>query len=381
MRVKRFAYIAKSKIPSRHANSVQVMNMIRAFAPLVETLDIYLPGGLGSRLRQWSGLLFAAYGHSQPANARFHFLPNGHSPARSFEAVVLRAIQPADLTFTRSARVALDLAEHGRSVLFESHVVTRDAAQAPLDRLARALSMAPASGVVGISQAVTEAYAQAGLPASRLFTAPDGVDLDAFVAGPSGALARMFGPSVHDRPVLLYTGSLSPEKGAGFLAQAASDLDAHVVIIGGKQEEHLRLGKKRPGLFAHPCVPHRDIPALLRDADMLVMPYLPDGDLIPFMSPLKLFEYMAAGKPILAADLPVLRPILRDGGNCLLFTPGSATSLRQAMARLRDMTPEQRATLRQEQLATAAEHSWTGRAKSILDWRHGLTYPGGTHAA
>lgn len=46
MRVKRFAYIAKSKIPSRHANSVQVMNMIRAFAPLVETLDIYLPGGL-----------------------------------------------------------------------------------------------------------------------------------------------------------------------------------------------------------------------------------------------------------------------------------------------------------------------------------------------
>ncbi len=381
MRLKRLAYIAKSKIPSRHANSVQVMNMVRAFAPLVKTLDVYLPGGLGSRLRQWSGSLFAAYGRPQPANARFHFLPNGHSSARSFEPAVLRAFHRADLTFTRSARVAVELAEHGHAVLFESHVVTRDAEHVSLDRLVRALSMAPTSGVVGISQAVTEAYIQAGLPESRLFTAPDGVDLDAFAPGPSGALAKMFGPAVHDRPVLLYTGSLNPEKGAGFLAQAASNLNAHVVIIGGKQDEHLHFDAQCPGLFTHPCVQHKHIPALLRDADMLVMPYLPDGDLIPFMSPLKLFEYLATGKPILAADLPVLRPILRDGGNCLLFAPGSAASLRQAIDRLQTMTTDQLATLRNEQLATAAQHSWSGRAKSILDWHHGLAYPGGTHAA
>ncbi|NCD25539.1 MAG: glycosyltransferase [Deltaproteobacteria bacterium] len=380
MRLNRLAYVAKSKIPSRHANSVQVMNMIRAFAPLVDTLDVYLPGNLGTRLRCWSGRLFAAYGRPQPGNARFTIVSNGQGPNRNFDSSALRALRPADLVFTRSATLALALAERGRAVLFESHVVTRDAAQVPLERLVQALNRAPGSGVVGISQAVTNAYAQAGLSTTRLLTAPDGVDLEAFSHVSAGALSRLFGPEIHARPVLLYTGSLSPEKGAGFLAQAAPCLDVNVAIIGGKAEEIARLGGKAPNLFTHPNVEHKSIPALLRDADMLIMPYLPEGDLIEFMSPLKLFEYLATGRPILSADLPVLGPILRDGDNCLFFTPGSAASLAQAMNRLHALTTDQRALLRRKQLATAARHSWSQRAQTILDWQRALAYPGGTHA-
>ena len=380
MRLNRLAYIAKSKIPSRHANSVQVMNMIRAFAPLANAIDAYLPGNMLTRMRCWGGRLFSEYGRSQPANVRFHVIPNGHSPSRNFEAAALRAFRPADLVFTRSARLALELAAAGQSVLFESHVVTRDAEQVSLEHLVQALNAAPASGVVGISQAVTDAYARAGLSGTRLFTAHDGVDLEVFARAQSGALTRLFGPEIHSRPVMLYTGSLGPEKGAGFLSHVASGLDVNVAIVGGKQDELHRLSPRTPGLFVHHSVSHKQVPALLHDADMLVMPYLPEGDLLPFMSPLKLFEYLATGRPILAADLPVLRPILRDTVNCLLFTPGSAPSLHGAIKRLQAMTDAQRETLRQNQLATAARYSWSERAKSILDWQRLLAYPSGTHA-
>ena len=84
------------------------------------------------------------------------------------------------------------------------------------------------------------------------------------------------------------------------------------------------------------------------------------------MSPLKVFEYMAAGKPILASDIPALREILRDGETALLLPPGEPEAwAAAARALLRD--PGRAAALgARARAAFLAEYTWDARAARIL---------------
>ncbi len=82
---------------------------------------------------------------------------------------------------------------------------------------------------------------------------------------------------------------------------------------------------------------------LLRSYDVLIAPYQEKvcvhgggGDVATWMSPLKIFEYMAAGRPIVASDLPVLREILEDGRNALLVSPGDVDAWCIALNKLRN---------------------------------------------
>jgi glycosyltransferase involved in cell wall biosynthesis len=67
---------------------------------------------------------------------------------------------------------------------------------------------------------------------------------------------------------------------------------------------------------------------------VLVMPYTSQTPTVRYMSPLKMFEYMAAGRPIVATDFPVVREVLRDGETAILVKPDSAQALREGIAGL-----------------------------------------------
>lgn len=372
------SYIAKSKIPSRHANSVQVVNMICAFSSIAPTLEVYLPGGLSRRLMTIFGTLFHNYGHSIPENVSIYFSRESSGKKHAFEDKVLRTLgskQPS-LAFTRSPYIAWKLAEQQQPVILESHWFSRDAEEIPIHRFASLVSASSGSGVVTTCSAITNAYIEAGLDASRILTLSNSVDVDTFFKSSAGGLKKLFGPRVCDLPVFMYTGSLGQGKGAQFLAEAAPYLgNIHVVIIGGSNEEIKRLQESygdHTGLFLHSAVPHKDIPSILQDATALVMPYQDEGTLVPYMCPLKMFEYLATGKPVLSADLPAIRTVLRHDQNALLFESGSVSALKDQIHRILIMSEEQTQTLIHDQLETVARFSWTNRAKTILDWHRGL---------
>ena len=373
------AYIAKSKIPSRHANSVQVVNMICAFSSLTPSLDVYLPGGLSRKLKTFLGTLFHNYGHEIPRNASIHFSKESSKNKHSFEDKVLRALsskQPR-LAFTRSPYVAWKLVEQQRPVIFESHWFSRDAEEIPIQRFSSLVSSSSGSGVVTTCPAITAAYIETGLDASRILTLSNSVNIDTFLKSPAGGLKKLFGARVCDLPVILYTGSLGQGKGARFLAEAIPHLgNIHIAIIGGNKAEIDQLKNihgDHPGLFLHPAVPHKDIPSILQDAAALIMPYLNEGTLVPYMCPLKMFEYLATGKPILSADLPAIRTALQHDHNALLFKAGSASALKDQIKRLLGMSELETQTLRRNQLDTVARFSWINRAKTILDWHSNFT--------
>ena len=85
-----------------------------------------------------------------------------------------------------------------------------------------------------------------------------------------------------------------------------------------------------------------------------------------YASPLKLFEYMASGRPIIASDLPALREILNDK-NALFFKPDSASELAQAVKMLKS-SHTLGYHLSQQALADVREYTWDNRARRILDF-------------
>jgi len=145
-------------------------------------------------------------------------------------------------------------------------------------------------------------------------------------------------------------------------------LDALVYVVGGYDEDINRV-KREAG---HPenvdftgFVQPSDIPTYQVAADVLVAPYTEESR--PWVSPLKLFEYMAARRPIVASDREVLREVLTDGQNATIFEKGNANALREALASvLRSNSLQQ--TLVANAQETVDKYTWHNRAQRILDW-------------
>jgi glycosyltransferase involved in cell wall biosynthesis len=145
-----------------------------------------------------------------------------------------------------------------------------------------------------------------------------------------------------DAPVVGYAGHLYPWKGVDVLVRALAHLPGvRALVVGGLHMEP-DLGRVRR--LADEAAPGRvtftgqvdppHVAALLRDADVLVLPNTPTRISAAYTSPLKLFEYMASGRPIVASDLPSLREILRPDGNAVLVEPGSPEALAGGIMRV-----------------------------------------------
>ena len=320
--------------------------------------------------------MFEPYGYTIPSNLKIH-IPS-RLDDRFEERVLQKFHQPSRETiFTRSQYIAKRLAERGAPVLFESHAFSRDATKISMPKFIDAINTSSVSGIISISNEISAEYIGQGLNPKRILTLADAVNLTTFTRTDSGGLERLFGKIIYERPIMVYTGSLSKEKGAKFLTEASISLpEVNIAIIGGSPQESASLAKNyakySKNLFIHPSVPHKDIPSILHDASILVMPYLPEGTLIPYMSPLKLFEYLATGIPILSSELPVFSQILSNEDNCVLFDSGSIDSFCNRTKFLLEMSKEKKSTMRNSQIKTAMQFSWRNRAKTILDWHHAM---------
>ena len=108
----------------------------------------------------------------------------------------------------------------------------------------------------------------------------------------------------------------------------------------------------------------REVAPLLERADVLVMPHTATPVSERYASPLKLFEYMALGKPIVASDLAAVREVLRDGENACLVTAGDPASLASGIAQ-RARTSRFGRAHRARAFEAAASYTWARRAERL----------------
>lgn len=201
--------------------------------------------------------------------------------------------------------------------------------------------------------------------AVRAFYEPNAVSLETYEKAPARAECRAK-LELPGENIVVYTGHLYAWKGVDTLAAAASDVDAHIYIVGGTKKDTTALKLKWGAvnnlhILGHR--PHVEIVLWQKAADVLVVPNTGKEDIsVEYTSPMKLFEYMASGTPIVASDLPSVREIVGNG-RAVLVSPDDPKALAQG---IRNILEHGGTTHSEQAYAWVSEHTWEKRAERIL---------------
>ena len=182
-----------------------------------------------------------------------------------------------------------------------------------------------------------------GLNRKLVTVIPNGVSPSDFSPSPL--------PSREGRiPVLLYIGTLADWQGLEVVIKALPEIleqqPVRLQIVGrGRSRQRKLLARQirklgiEEQVIIQPAVPHHEIPALIESADICVAPLgLNDRNVTQGACPIKLLEYMASSRPLIASNMPIVRELVREDVDALLFSPNDPEDLaRQVLAVLNDM--------------------------------------------
>jgi glycosyltransferase involved in cell wall biosynthesis len=263
-------------------------------------------------------------------------------------------LRAARRIYTRVPEAALALTRAGLTCHLEVHDVAKLGAETLLERVVQAHDEGRIGWLIPISRAARDRLVEAGADPARIHVAPSGVNTEAF------GNVRAFDPAQLDQPRLVYIGRLSADHGLAVLQHLASRPHLTVTAVGAAES-----GEKdvieRVGMVAH-----REVPGWYDRAQIAVMPYQPSLGHAASISPIKLFEAMAAGRPIVISDLPTIREIVEHERHALLVDPLDHGAWVHAVERLRN-DRGLAARLASEARRHVAQYAWTERARGILD--------------
>ncbi len=367
--------VAGARIPSDTANSIQVMKVCQGLAQLGHRVTLIVPA-LPPNAGPQASDLQTLYGLHTPFE--IEYLPAVGALGRRL--FTLRAVRRAlalggDLIYTWFPQSAVFALLAGKPAIFEIH----EPASTPTGRIwYRLFAALPGrKRLVSITQALVQILNRnyhIRLRPEEVVIGPNGVELERFVSLPDPKTARRQ-IGLPASPTVLCAGHLYAGRGAGlFLTLAASTPEAHFVWVGGRPQDVSIWREKAAGLdnvtFTG-FVPHEQIPLYQAAGDILLMPYehsiagSSGGDSSTFCSPMKMFEYMAAGRAILSSDLPVIREVLDE--SMAVFCPPEDAAAWQTALRALLHDPARRATLAKNARRAAEKYTWLARAKQTLE--------------
>jgi glycosyltransferase involved in cell wall biosynthesis len=199
-----------------------------------------------------------------------------------------------------------------------------------------------ADAILTVSKELGETVVSLGIDAKKVHVVPNGADVEAFDPDSDGMIARR-NLGIDGEFVVGFAGSLKSWHGVDLLMSAfsqvlAEDADAKLLIVGtGPTEEELRAQALESGIgdsvIFTGAVDHATIPLHLSAMDVTVAPFRSVESF--YFSPIKLFEYMAAGRCVVASQLGQIEDVITDGEHGLLCRPENVDSLAQALLRAR----------------------------------------------
>ncbi|BAM02789.1 putative glycosyltransferase [Phycisphaera mikurensis NBRC 102666] len=343
-------YLGRSRLGKDRANLLQTLQTVAALEGIGHPTRLVLPGW---RRRIDPRALLAGFGVDPALELEGHegfrerhgYLPylRRHRAELRDARAYCRYVRQAGACWSLGIPVTLEV--HNRAMLEERGWVPR---------LVEAQRRRWLPAVVCINRADAAAFAAAGMEPERLHVAPSGVDLRAFGGLPEPDLLGG-GP-----PRVAYLGRLSEDRGLGLLLALHRRGVLRLSLAGDADTAF----EPPPGVASRGFVPPREVPALLGATDLVLLPYQPRLAHAGSISPIKLFEAMAAGRPVIASDLPAIREVVRDGVNGLLVPPADADAWAAAVARLR-ADPGLARRLADAARTDAAAYAWPQRARVV----------------
>jgi glycosyltransferase involved in cell wall biosynthesis len=370
----RITYIATGRIPTQRAFGYATMKLCEQFAALGNDVSLVLP----ARREDMAVSPFEYYAISpsftiERLPASDHVDIEGPKVMFAYWRDMLsyiRALRRARIgaregIFYTREYLLLPFLPKNRTIL-ELHSIP---ARRPLFNRC----IKKASKVVVISKGLRDELIGVGIRAEAITVAPDAVDLKRFENLPPKSDARAALSLPANKPVALYSGHFYGWKGADIFAAAAKFMpDVLCVLMGGVDHDYEKLKKEYKdtnNMLVLPFQPPEKVPLYLAGADVLVLPNR-SGSAISekYTSPLKLFEYMAAGKPIVASDLPSIREIV-DETTAVFVTPDDPKSLAEGIQKVLS-DPDHSHLMAEAAKEKVKQFTWEARAKSILNAIH-----------
>lgn len=373
----RLLYITNSRMPTEKAHGLQIVKTIEALARAGLEITLLIPrrknhiktnivnfyniqSGLMRMVRVWDIVRPLQYVNE---SLYFPFQRIWFTAATFMYGLFWRGA-----VYSRDISISFLLALVGKSVVYEDHE--------PKNRFKKlyAFFLKRIPKKVVVARGLVDAYRAMGIPAATYVWAPNGVDIAEFdaVSRDASVWNREFGIP-EETPVVLYVGHFYAWKGVYTLLPAVKNIRAAVVLIGGTKEDYETVSKYIKehviaSIFLHPFVPHHEVIKFIKSADVLVLPNTATEERSQkYTTPIKLFEYMASGVPIVASDVGSFIPYLRHNENALLFEPDNpnklATAVNQAI-----QNPNRMATLAASARQSAKQYSWDIRAQTMANF-------------
>ncbi len=362
------AAIAGSTIPSDTANSLQVMKACQALLQLGHEVTLFVPGSKHSAVN-----LQAHYGLQ--TDVPIEWLASSSRRRFTWDAVRRARSGGYDLIYSWFPQSAVFGLLGGLPVVFEIHIQPTGLF-GPMWHRAFAQVRRP-KRLAAITRALVDLLKREfRMPLSdeEVVIAPNGVDLERFEGLPDSVTARRL-TGLPEAPTVMCTGHLYEGRGADLFLELAKSLPyARFVWVGGRPED-VDIWKQRmksENVTFTGFIPNSELPLYQAAADVLLLPYgrsimgsSGTADSARVASPMKMFEYMAAGGAILSADLPVIREVLNEE-NAVFCEPGNLASWQLTLeALLQDKN--RRLALGEQAKRDAQGYTWLARARRIMN--------------
>lgn len=368
-------YIANARIPTEKAHGIQIAKMCEAFALADLEVNLVLPW----RFNPIKTNIFEYYGVRNNFRVKKIFsldLAPWEIPKICFWVQYLTfaisvffylLFKKADIFYSRDSSLLFLLGFLKKNLVFEAHTF-------PKNFFLHRGVLKNSKSIVVITRKLKESMMEKGISEDKILVVPDGVDLDEFDIEITKTEARkkLNLPLDKNKKIALYAGHLYKWKGAQSLFEAAKFLDEDIVVVfvGGTKEDEEQFRKKNKELRNVLILGHRPyskIPLYLKAADVLVLPNSTQGKISQFWtSPMKMFEYMASQRPIIASDLPSIREILNEN-NAFLVKPDNPQDLAEGI-KTALKNPDFSVKISGQAYQDVQKYSWQKRAKNILEF-------------
>lgn len=281
-----------------------------------------------------------------------------------------------DYCFVRSPLLGRLALNRGFKVIFESHGSSLHNNTSIFNLFYRKILLKDINSknfllFIAISNALANVWINRGVPGKKIKVLHDGVSAGDYKVNKNRYEARKILSIPLEKKVVVYTGSLYKDRGISDIIKLAKIFsEIAFYVVGGPEKEKkyykskvLQLGITNIIFVGH--IPHSLVKDYLFAADVLLMLWSWDVPTINICSPLKMFEYMAAGRIIVGYAFPTIREVLSDGKTALLANPSSFQELQNKLSLALELNYPNPMAAEARKLALE-KYSWQKRASSIL---------------
>jgi len=370
----KIACITTSVVPSKSANSIQAMKVVHALKQSGQDVRLWVPEFETS---DWATLA-DVYGLATGFDVIWlPFFPRLKLYDFCLRAVAAAAHWGADVVYTWALQAAVFGRLHGKPTVMEFHDFPMGRNGPMLfgiysrfkgKRLTLCTTRALAEGI--------EEHFNMRFSDAELQIAPNGTETKSYADLPQPAEARKQ-LGLKDGFTVGYSGHFYPGRGMELLTDIARLIpDVNFLWVGGSQEDIAPWQEELAAQSIHNVaitgfIPNSRLPFYQAAADVLVMPYgrkisgSSGGNIARVINPMKMFDYLASGRPIIASEIPVFHEILTED-TAIFCEPDDAPDWAKVIKALRD-NPKKCNQMGIRAKECAEKYTWKNRARITLE--------------